>query len=56
VSTDPVALVTVCATPSPFCHVTVVPAVTLRLVGLNWLPPTVQTFVAVDVQPPPPPP
>ena len=55
-SADPVALVTVCATPSPFYHVTVVPAVTLRLVGLNWLPPTVQTFVAVDVQPPPPPP
>ena len=56
VSADPVALVTVCPTPSPFSHVTVVPAATVRVAGLNWMPPAVQIFVAVGVHPPPPPP
>ena len=56
VSADPVALVTVCATPSPFCHLTVVPAATVRVVGLNWMPLAVQTIVALGVHPPPPPP
>src|ERR1051325_2433435 len=56
VSADPVALVTVCAMPSPFSHVTVVPAATVSVAGLNWLPFAVQIFVAVGVHPPPPPP
>ena len=56
VSADPVALVTVCPMPSPFCHVTVVPAATVSVTGLNWLPAAVQIFVAVGVHPPPPPP
>jgi hypothetical protein len=55
-SADPVALVTVCAMASPFSHVTVVPAATVRLAGLKLLPPVVQTFVTVGVHPPPPPP
>ena len=56
VSADPVALVTVCAPPPPFSHVTVVPAATVRVAGLNCRLGVVQTFVAVGVQPPPPPP
>src|SRR5437667_5861059 len=39
----------------PFCHVTGVPAVIVRFVGLN-VAAAMQTFVAVGVHPPPPPP
>src|SRR5437762_8156562 len=56
VSADPVALVTVCAPPPPFSHVTVVPAATVRVAGLNCRLAVVQIFVDVGVQPPPPPP
>jgi len=56
VSADPVALVTVCPPPSPFSQVTVVPAATVRVAGLNWSTVAVQILVAVGVQPPPPPP
>ena len=41
---------------SVFVHVTVVPAATVRVAGLNCRLAVVQIFVEVGVQPPPPPP
>jgi hypothetical protein len=45
------SFVTVWVTPSPFCHATVVPAVTVSVTGEKATPPTEQTFAAVGVQP-----
>src|SRR2546425_5679049 len=49
------ALVTVWVRLLPFCHDTIVPTGTVRVARLNDVP-TMQTFVAVGMQPPPPPP
>ena len=46
---EPVALLTVCANPSPFFQVTVVPTDTVRFVGLKDVL-IIQACVAVEVQ------
>src|SRR2546427_10756177 len=55
VCAEPASLVTVCVM-LPFCHVTVVPAVIVRVDGLNDSAFVIHTLDAVGVHVPPPPP
>src|SRR5438128_4197229 len=55
VCAEPASLVTVCVM-LPFCHMTVVPAVIVRVDGLNDSAFVIHTLDAVGVHVPPPPP